>query len=163
MAPDNIIISYRIGNESLDRLYSIRITFFFQSSSASYVLQATIAPPVKGKMFKGICVCYAVIVSTYFSVGISGYWASGNQAQPTILTNFMGDGKPLLPTVNQLLHSYAIGCYHSSTSFPWIWNWNDNDNVRNKSSSHRNEVSKDVPLKGICLIKLLDASMNVVL
>lgn len=68
-------------------------------------------------MFKGMCVCYAVIVSTYFSVGIiSGYWASGNQAQPTILTNFMGDGRPLLPTVNQLLHSYAIGCYHSSTS-----------------------------------------------
>ncbi|KAH8497421.1 hypothetical protein H0E87_019913 [Populus deltoides] len=79
---------------------------------------ATIAPPVKGKMFKGMCVCCAVIVSTYFSVGIiSGYWASGNQAQPTILTTFMGDGRPLLPTVNQLLHSYAIGCYHSSTSF----------------------------------------------
>ncbi|KAJ6900753.1 hypothetical protein NC652_026759 [Populus alba x Populus x berolinensis] len=67
---------------------------------------ATIAPPVKGKMFKGMCVYYAVI-------------AFGNQAPPTILTNFMGDGKPLLPSVIQLLHSYAIGCHHCSTSsFP---------------------------------------------
>ncbi|KAJ6690569.1 hypothetical protein OIU85_006789 [Salix viminalis] len=61
-------------------------------------IQATIAPPVKGKMFKGLCICYAVIASTYFSVGVSGYWSFGNQAQPTILSNFMGDGQPLLPT-----------------------------------------------------------------
>ncbi|KAJ6983503.1 hypothetical protein NC653_026346 [Populus alba x Populus x berolinensis] len=67
-------------------------------------------------MFKGMCVYYAVIVSTYFSLGIWGYWAFGNQAPPTILTNFMGDGKPLLPSVIQLLHSYAIGCHHCSTS-----------------------------------------------
>ncbi|XP_031287193.1 GABA transporter 1-like isoform X1 [Pistacia vera] len=61
-------------------------------------IQATIAPPVKGKMFKGLCICYTVIVITYFSVAISGYWTFGNQSLPTILTNFMGDGKPLLPT-----------------------------------------------------------------
>ncbi|KAI6676594.1 hypothetical protein NL676_037390 [Syzygium grande] len=61
-------------------------------------IQATLAPPVKGKMFKGLCVCYSVIVTTYFSVGISGYWAFGNQSKGTILTNFMGETKPLLPT-----------------------------------------------------------------
>ncbi|KAI6676595.1 hypothetical protein NL676_037391 [Syzygium grande] len=60
-------------------------------------IQATLAPPVKGKMFKGLCVCYSVIVTTYFSVGISGYWAFGNQSKGTILTNFMGEAKPLLP------------------------------------------------------------------
>lgn len=49
-------------------------------------------------MFKGLCICYAVIASTYFSVGVSGYWSFGNQAQPTIVSNFMGDGQPLLPT-----------------------------------------------------------------
>lgn len=59
--------------------------------------QATIAPPVQGKMFKGLLVCYSVIAVTYFSVGISGYWAFGNQAQGTILSNFMGVDKPLLP------------------------------------------------------------------
>ncbi|KAK6271121.1 hypothetical protein POUND7_008219 [Theobroma cacao] len=61
-------------------------------------IQATIAPPVKGKMFKGLCICFAVIVSTYISVSISGYWAFGNQSQPTILSNFMGEKRPLLPT-----------------------------------------------------------------
>ncbi|XP_030965481.1 GABA transporter 1-like isoform X2 [Quercus lobata] len=61
-------------------------------------IQATIAPPVKGKMFKGLCVCYAVVVSTFFSVAISGYWAFGNQARGTVLANFMVDEKSLLPT-----------------------------------------------------------------
>ncbi|PON60675.1 Amino acid transporter, transmembrane domain containing protein [Parasponia andersonii] len=61
-------------------------------------IQATLAPPVQGKMFKGLCVCYSVIAVTYFSVGISGYWAFGNQAQGTLLSNFMGVDKPLLPT-----------------------------------------------------------------
>ncbi|XP_054789917.1 GABA transporter 1-like, partial [Prosopis cineraria] len=61
-------------------------------------IQATIAPPVKGKMFKGLCLCYSVVVTNYFSVAISGYWAFGNQAGSTIIANFMGEHKPLLPT-----------------------------------------------------------------
>ncbi|KAG8501792.1 hypothetical protein CXB51_004094 [Gossypium anomalum] len=69
-------------------------------------IQATIAPPVKGKMFKGLCVCFGVIVSTYFSVAISGYWAFGNQSQPSILSNFMDENRPLLP----------LGFYCSPTS-----------------------------------------------
>nr|XP_011470538.1 PREDICTED: GABA transporter 1-like [Fragaria vesca subsp. vesca] len=66
--------------------------------SNEYFHQATLAPPVKGKMFKGLCVCYSVIVTTYFSVAMSGYWAFGNQAMGTVLSNFMGVDKPLLPT-----------------------------------------------------------------
>ena len=65
-------------------------------SSSSW--QATIAPPVKGKMFKGLCVCYAVVLTTFFSVAISGYWAFGNQAKGTVLANFMVDEKALLPS-----------------------------------------------------------------
>ncbi|RVW25844.1 GABA transporter 1 [Vitis vinifera] len=65
-------------------------------SSSSW--QATIAPPVKGKMFKGLCVCYAVVLTTFFSVAISGYWAFGNQAKGTVLGNFMVDEKALLPS-----------------------------------------------------------------
>ncbi|KAL3752373.1 hypothetical protein ACJRO7_013083 [Eucalyptus globulus] len=60
-------------------------------------IQATLAPPVKGKMFKGLCVCYAVVVVTYFSVAISGYWAFGNQADALLLSNFLVDGKALVP------------------------------------------------------------------
>ncbi|KAK4754547.1 hypothetical protein SAY87_002651 [Trapa incisa] len=63
-------------------------------------IQATLAPPVKGKMFKGLSMCYSVIAVTFFSVGVSGYWAFGNQAKSTLLSNFMGGGSgaPLLPT-----------------------------------------------------------------
>ncbi|PIN19356.1 Amino acid transporter [Handroanthus impetiginosus] len=60
-------------------------------------IQATIAPPVTGKMFKGLLVCYSVVISTFFSVAISGYWAFGNQAQGSVLSNFMVNGMPLLP------------------------------------------------------------------
>ncbi|KAA8534502.1 hypothetical protein F0562_032019 [Nyssa sinensis] len=60
-------------------------------------IQATLAPPVTGKMFKGLLLCYAIIISTFFAVGISGYWAFGNQAQQSVLQNFMVDGKPLVP------------------------------------------------------------------
>nr|KAJ0214050.1 hypothetical protein LSAT_V11C400166300 [Lactuca sativa] len=48
------------------------------------IIPATIAAPEKGKMFKGLLLCYTVVISNYFSVGISGYWA------------FLGSN-PLLP------------------------------------------------------------------
>ncbi|PKA66859.1 GABA transporter 1 [Apostasia shenzhenica] len=61
-------------------------------------IQATAAPPVQGKMFKGLCLCYAVVAVTFFSVAVSGYWAFGNLAAGTILSNFIAsDGRPLLP------------------------------------------------------------------
>nr|AHF58598.1 proline transporter 1 [Chrysanthemum lavandulifolium] len=60
-------------------------------------IQATIAEPVKGKMFKGLLVCYTVVISCYFSVGISGYWAFGNQVESSVLQNFMVGSNPLLP------------------------------------------------------------------
>ncbi|KAJ9554735.1 hypothetical protein OSB04_009349 [Centaurea solstitialis] len=61
-------------------------------------IQATLAPPVKGKMFKGLCICYTVVTVTFFSVGISGYWAFGNEAKGLVLSNFLGhDGNPLVP------------------------------------------------------------------
>ncbi|GFP98035.1 gaba transporter 1 [Phtheirospermum japonicum] len=40
---------------------------------------------------------YIVVTATFFSVSISGYWAFGNQADGLILTNFLGDGKTLVP------------------------------------------------------------------
>ncbi|XP_031499467.1 GABA transporter 1 [Nymphaea colorata] len=61
-------------------------------------IQATLAPPVKGKMMKGLFICYSVVVTTFFSVAVSGYWAFGNKSQGSILSNFMVQGQPpLLP------------------------------------------------------------------
>ncbi|KVH90693.1 hypothetical protein Ccrd_007274 [Cynara cardunculus var. scolymus] len=74
-------------------------------------IQATLAPPVKGKMFKGLCVCYAVVTVTFFSVAISGYWAFGNEAEGLILSNFLDhDGNPLVylqPTNEVLEKTFA--------------------------------------------------------
>ncbi|CAL9214156.1 unnamed protein product [Arabidopsis halleri] len=52
-------------------------------------IQATILPPVKGKMMKGLCMCYLVVIVTYFTVAITGYWAFGNKANGFIFTNFL--------------------------------------------------------------------------
>lgn len=60
-------------------------------------IQATLAPPVKGKMFKGLCICYTIVIVTFFSVAISGYWAFGNQAEGLILSNFTHNGNHLVP------------------------------------------------------------------
>ncbi|KAI6685266.1 hypothetical protein NL676_031179 [Syzygium grande] len=60
-------------------------------------IQATLAPPVKGKMFRGLCICYVVVVTTFFSVAISGYWAFGNKADALLLNNFLVDGEALVP------------------------------------------------------------------
>ncbi|XP_017234512.1 GABA transporter 1-like [Daucus carota subsp. sativus] len=60
-------------------------------------IQATIAAPIQGKMFKGLLVCYFVVITTFFSVGISGYWAFGNQAEASVLSNFLVDRKSLVP------------------------------------------------------------------
>ncbi|XP_039172754.1 GABA transporter 1 isoform X1 [Eucalyptus grandis] len=93
---------YSLVGSRVDRLFGvfngISIIATTYGSGIIPEIQATLAPPVKGKMFKGLCVCYSVVVTTYFSVGISGYWAFGNQSKGTILTNFMGETKPLLPT-----------------------------------------------------------------
>ena len=48
-------------------------------------------------MFKGLCVCYSVVLATFFSVAVSGYWAFGNQAEGQILSNFVVAGHALLP------------------------------------------------------------------
>ena len=57
-------------------------------------MQATLTSPISGKMFKALCVCYTVAVSTYFSAAILGYWAFGNKAQGTIYSNFAPSGRP---------------------------------------------------------------------
>ncbi|GAU22995.1 hypothetical protein TSUD_98230 [Trifolium subterraneum] len=60
-------------------------------------MKATLAPPVKGKMFKALSVCYTIVCVTFFSVAISGYWAFGNESEGLIISNFVDNGKPLLP------------------------------------------------------------------
>ncbi|XP_021767365.1 GABA transporter 1-like [Chenopodium quinoa] len=61
-------------------------------------IQATIAAPVKGKMFKGLSLCYTVVILTFFSVAASGYWAFGNGTNSFLIDNFVDkNGNILLP------------------------------------------------------------------
>ncbi|KAK7279535.1 hypothetical protein RJT34_24588 [Clitoria ternatea] len=91
---------YSVRGSDADKLFGvfngISIIATTYASGIIPEIQATLAPPVKGKMLKGLCICYFVIVITYFSVAISGYWAFGNEAGATVLSNFIGE-KPLLP------------------------------------------------------------------
>ncbi|XP_028795401.1 GABA transporter 1-like [Neltuma alba] len=95
--------NYSVQGSSIDQLLGVfnGISIISTTYACGIIpeIQATIAPPVKGKMFKGLCLCYSVVVTNYFSVAISGYWAFGSQTHPTIIASFMGDGvhKPLLP------------------------------------------------------------------
>ncbi|KAL0317324.1 UNVERIFIED_CONTAM: GABA transporter 1 [Sesamum angustifolium] len=92
---------YTISGVGLNRVFGVFTAFSIIATTYGNgiipEIQATIAPPVTGKMFKGLSVCYSVVISTFFSVAISGYWAFGNQAQGSVLSNFMDNGMPLLP------------------------------------------------------------------
>lgn len=92
---------YTVTGKGINRVFGVfnAISIISTSYGNGIIpeIQATIAPPTTGKMFKGLLVCYSVVISTFFSVGISGYWAFGNQSQPSILSNFIVDGVPLLP------------------------------------------------------------------
>ncbi len=73
------------------------------------VWQATMAPPIVGKMVKGIALCYVVVAATFYSVSIAGYWAFGNGAQGNIFDNLVPSGGPQLnPVWLTAISSFAI-------------------------------------------------------
>lgn len=80
-------------------------------------MQATLAPPATGKMLKGLMLCYSVILATFYSASVSGYWVFGNKSNSNILKSLMPDeGPSLAPTwvlglaiVFILLQLFAIG------------------------------------------------------
>ncbi|MBA0689755.1 hypothetical protein Goari_007470 [Gossypium aridum] len=88
-------------------------------------IQATLAPPATGKMFKGLLMCYSVILVTFYSASVSGYWAFGNKSNSNILKSLMpDDGPSLAPTIIiglavifVLLQLLAIGLVYSQVAY----------------------------------------------
>lgn len=88
-------------------------------------IQATLAPPVTGKMVKGLLMCYTVIFVTFYSAAVSGYWVFGNKSNSNILKSLMPDNGPALaPTwvlglgvVFVLLQLFAIGLVYSQVAY----------------------------------------------
>ncbi|MCO5559982.1 hypothetical protein L7F22_013586 [Adiantum nelumboides] len=71
-------------------------------------IQATVSPPVAGKMIKGLLLCYSVVVSSFISVAVSGYWAFGNAAQSNIFDNMSPKNRVRLVPRNLLVTAYAF-------------------------------------------------------
>ncbi|XP_020230956.1 GABA transporter 1 [Cajanus cajan] len=92
---------YSVKGDTANRLFGISnaIAIIANTCGSGIIpeIQATLAPPIKGKMLKGLCVCYAVLAFSFFSVAISGYWAFGNQAEGLIFSNFIDNNKSLAP------------------------------------------------------------------
>ncbi|KAJ7546023.1 hypothetical protein O6H91_08G020600 [Diphasiastrum complanatum] len=91
-------------------------------------IQATLAPPVAGKMVRGLLLTYAVVVSTFFSVAFSGYWAFGNLAAGNIFYNFAPtDGPSLIPNwllflanMFVIVQLFAVALVYSQPTFEII-------------------------------------------
>ncbi|KAI3691838.1 hypothetical protein L6452_31640 [Arctium lappa] len=88
-------------------------------------IQATLAPPVTGKMFNGLVMCYSVIFVTFYSTAVSGYFVFGNKASSNILKSLMpDDGPSLAPTwllglgvIFVPLQLFAIGLVYSQVAY----------------------------------------------
>uniref|UniRef100_A0A803M679 Amino acid transporter transmembrane domain-containing protein n=1 Tax=Chenopodium quinoa TaxID=63459 RepID=A0A803M679_CHEQI len=92
---------YSVVGKTKDRIYGVfsAIAIIATTFGNGMIpeIQATIVPPVKEKMFKGLILCYTIVLATIFSVAVSGYWAFGNKSHGQILSNFVVNGNPLLP------------------------------------------------------------------
>ncbi|KAL4204134.1 hypothetical protein AMTRI_Chr01g108200 [Amborella trichopoda] len=88
-------------------------------------IQATLAPPVTGKMLKALSLCYIVIFFTFYAAAISGYWAFGNKVNSNILKSLMPDNGPsYVPTwmlgiaiIFVILQLFAIGMVYSQVAY----------------------------------------------
>ncbi|KAH8942894.1 hypothetical protein BDL97_13G019800 [Sphagnum fallax] len=88
--------SYSVKGSSVTKMFtifnSLAIIITTFGNGIIPEIQATLAPPVSGKMFKGLLMCYAVVIATFFSVAGAGYWAFGNASAGNIFLNFAPSG-----------------------------------------------------------------------
>ncbi|KAL3498970.1 hypothetical protein ACH5RR_041702 [Cinchona calisaya] len=112
-------------SRSLTAFTSISIIAAIYGNGILPEIQATLAPPATGKMFKGLAMCYGVIFVTFYSAAVSGYWVFGNKVNSNILKSLLPDeGPSLAPTwvlglsvVFVLLQLFAIGLVYSQVAY----------------------------------------------
>ncbi|XP_039115723.1 probable GABA transporter 2 isoform X2 [Dioscorea cayenensis subsp. rotundata] len=113
------------SNRSFNAFTSISILASIFGNGILPEIQATVAPPVAGKMLKALLLCYSVIFVTFYPVAISGYWVFGNEVNSNVLQSLMPDSGPsLAPTwllglavVFILLQLVAIGLVYSQVAY----------------------------------------------
>ncbi|KAI3943155.1 hypothetical protein MKW92_021422 [Papaver armeniacum] len=97
--PKDYTLNPEQSTRAFDAFTSISIVATILGNGIFPEIQATMAPPATGKMVKGLIMCYTVIVLTFYSTSVSGYWAFGNQSSANILRNLLpDDGPALVPT-----------------------------------------------------------------
>ncbi|KAF6173009.1 hypothetical protein GIB67_006385 [Kingdonia uniflora] len=113
------------STRAFDAFTSISILAAIFGNGILPEIQATLAPPATGKMVKGLLMCYAVILLTFYPAAVSGYWVFGNKANSNILKSLMPDeGPSLAPTwvmglavIFVLFQLFAIGLVYSQVAY----------------------------------------------
>ncbi|CAH9068932.1 unnamed protein product [Cuscuta europaea] len=120
---------YSLESSSMSRMFSafssISIVAAIFGNGILPEIQATLAPPATGKMVKGLAMCYSVILVTFYSAAVSGYWVFGNKSSSNILKSLLPDeGPQLAPTwvlglgvIFVLLQLLAIGLVYSQVAY----------------------------------------------
>eukprot|EP00884_Botryococcus_braunii_P023632 jgi/Botrbrau1/9953/Bobra.0012s0048.1 len=122
-----LILSVKNGND-LDRstvTYSITGTSASIGFSAMFALgtiafafgdtilpeiQATMAEPAKPAMYKGISTGYSILLASYLTVAIAGYWAFGFDVTAYVVDSFSTPGWAIILT-NLFAVLQITGCY----------------------------------------------------
>lgn len=123
--PKDYSLNPKKSTRAFDAFTSISIIAAIFGNGIFPEIQATMAPPATGKMVKGLLMCYTVIVLTFYSASISGYWAFGSQSASNVLKNLLpDDGPALAPTwvmglivIFVILQLLAIGLVYSQVAY----------------------------------------------
>ena len=85
-------VENRVNESTADKVFGVLnalggVAFTFGGQAVLPEIQATLGRPPRSplSMMKGIGVAYVVVISTYFSVAISGYAAYGTNVEPDVL------------------------------------------------------------------------------
>lgn len=112
LSPNAPVKSYNIKGDEVHKVFGVFGALAIIATSFGNAIiveiQATVTPPVAGKMVKGLLLCYSVVVSTFISVAVSGYWAFGNAAQSNIFDNMSPKNGVRLVPRTLLVTAYAF-------------------------------------------------------
>ncbi|CAL9113221.1 unnamed protein product [Musa textilis] len=144
--------NYSLDSSKVQRAFnaftSISILASLYGNGILPEIQATMAPPATGKMVKGLMLCYSVIIVTFYSAAVSGYWAFGNKVNSNVLNSLLPDSGPsLAPTwllglavVFVLLQLLAIGLVYSQVAYEIIEK--NSADIKKSKFSRRNLVPR---------------------
>ncbi|CAL9173497.1 unnamed protein product [Musa hybrid cultivar] len=144
--------NYSLDSSKVQRTFnaftSISILASLYGNGILPEIQATMAPPATGKMVKGLMLCYSVIIVTFYSAAVSGYWAFGNKVNSNVLNSLLPNSGPsLAPTwllglsvVFVLLQLLAIGLVYSQVAYEIIEK--NSADIKKSKFSKRNLVPR---------------------